>query len=323
VEKGKIVFRDEIEGIGWTQFPNLVMLDRRLTDTAKLLYANLRRFARQDGACFPGQERLAHDMNSSPRTIFRRLEELKEVGLITVQRRGRPMTNLYFIESLRDVYRVNKDKTLSDEAKAVCGLDGKPRPSQESREPAPEPPDVNPVAKAMADRVDPGGVIEAARAKTRASLEARTAKRLARGVRKEVFGEDVEAAVKAPKSVGVTVLERRWRKAFQDHFQASPVRWQAKDKKLLKGMMADSGAALVQKVLIYVVEQWDNGLKDRLGLHGYPNVGILSAWRATLFPEVESGVVKTRGTRAQEKLLEDEYREGAEDDGPAIGRGFG
>jgi hypothetical protein len=69
-------------------------------------YGNLLLYARQDGKCWPGQERLADDMRVSVRQIHTYNKELEAAGLIETEERplkdGINQTNVYTITGLLD-----------------------------------------------------------------------------------------------------------------------------------------------------------------------------------------------------------------------------
>lgn len=85
---------------GYTIVPNVVLLDRELSLVARGLYAMLVHYARQDESCYPGQERLALDLDVSERKLRSATRELEEKRLIRSYRRGRGDTNIYVILDL-------------------------------------------------------------------------------------------------------------------------------------------------------------------------------------------------------------------------------
>jgi hypothetical protein len=100
-------------------------------------YGNLLLYARQDGKCWPGQERLAKDIRASVRQVHRYNKELEAAGLIETEQRpledGINQTNVYTITGLLDTpcYQAStramdrtsmsdRDRTpVSDEVEAV------------------------------------------------------------------------------------------------------------------------------------------------------------------------------------------------------------
>src|SRR5919199_4237426 len=87
---------------GFTQVPRLILRARGLSNTAKLVYALLLDYAWQQGSCFPGQQQLAADLDTTERTIQRALTELRDYGLIAWQRRGLRQTHVSSILSRAD-----------------------------------------------------------------------------------------------------------------------------------------------------------------------------------------------------------------------------
>lgn len=83
---------------GYTLVPNFVLQTKIISGKAKLVYAMLLSYAwgNKDSA-FPGQDRLAKDCGSSPRTVWAAIKELEKNGFITVIRRGLGRTNVYIL----------------------------------------------------------------------------------------------------------------------------------------------------------------------------------------------------------------------------------
>ncbi len=78
--------------------------------------------ARQAGSCFPGQERLSQERGVTERSVRSHLKELTERSLITVERRGRSRTNLYWLEPLEEVYG-KKSSEIAHERKISSGAE--------------------------------------------------------------------------------------------------------------------------------------------------------------------------------------------------------
>jgi predicted transcriptional regulator len=79
---------------GFTQVLRLILRARGLSNTAKLVYALLLDYVWQQGSCYPGQQQLAADLDTTERTIQCVLIELRDYGLIARQRRScdKPMS---------------------------------------------------------------------------------------------------------------------------------------------------------------------------------------------------------------------------------------
>jgi hypothetical protein len=82
---------------GFTQVPNFILKDPKLSVGAKVAYAMFLSYAWNNDSCFPGQERLAEDMGMSRSCVTEFVSELEKSALITIQRRGLGKTNKYTI----------------------------------------------------------------------------------------------------------------------------------------------------------------------------------------------------------------------------------
>ena len=91
----EIVGADPITQRGFTQIPNVILTDKKLSVGAKLAYAMLLKYAWTDVTCFPGQQKLADDMGSGERSIRSYMKELEKSGFLEVKQRGLGRTNIY------------------------------------------------------------------------------------------------------------------------------------------------------------------------------------------------------------------------------------
>ena len=82
---------------GFTQVPNFILKDPKLSVGAKIAYAMFLSYAWHNDSCFPGQDRLAQDMGMSRSRVTEFVGELDRGGLITIERRGQGKTNIYTI----------------------------------------------------------------------------------------------------------------------------------------------------------------------------------------------------------------------------------
>ena len=82
---------------GWTGVPNFILESNEISVGAKLTYAMLLKYARELDECFPGQGRLAEDIGTTRQSVNAYIKELREAGLISVERRGQGRPNLYVI----------------------------------------------------------------------------------------------------------------------------------------------------------------------------------------------------------------------------------
>jgi len=82
---------------GFTQVPNFILEDSKLSAGAKVAYALFLSYAWHNDSCFPGQDRLAARMGISRSGVTAFVGELEKSGLISIQRRGLGKTNIYTI----------------------------------------------------------------------------------------------------------------------------------------------------------------------------------------------------------------------------------
>jgi DNA-binding transcriptional ArsR family regulator len=132
-----VIHRDETTQSGFTQIPNNILLDPRLTCQARLCYAILKSYAWQKDNSFPGQAKLAEQMGLTDRSVRVYLTELVECGLVTVERRGVKQTNIYYLEdTIKSEWKpasVNSDRkpTSGQERNYTSGQDRKPTSDKE------------------------------------------------------------------------------------------------------------------------------------------------------------------------------------------------
>src|SRR6476659_9235586 len=88
IQRHTIVVENEVLKRGFTQLPNYVLRDKKLSFGARLAYAVLLSYAWQQESCFPGQTRMAQDLGTTDRSIRTFLNELKERGYVTWKRQG-------------------------------------------------------------------------------------------------------------------------------------------------------------------------------------------------------------------------------------------
>ena len=83
---------------GFTQIPNFILNDPKLSLGAKVTYAKFLQYAWHNDHCFPGQDRLAGEIGMSRTRVNEFTKELERLGLIKITRRGQGKTNLYEIK---------------------------------------------------------------------------------------------------------------------------------------------------------------------------------------------------------------------------------
>jgi hypothetical protein len=88
---------DPVTQQGFTQLPNFILRDPKLSVGAKVVYAMFISYGWHNNFCFPGQEKLANDMGLTRPRVTQLIGELEAAGLITIQRRGQGKTNIYIV----------------------------------------------------------------------------------------------------------------------------------------------------------------------------------------------------------------------------------
>jgi hypothetical protein len=115
--KNTLIHEDPNLRHGFTQVPNIILTDNRLTHIDCRLYCLLLKYAWQDGQCFPGQERLSQDLNCKPITIKRSIKHLEWLKFIRIKRLGQGKSNIYYIRYLADAYPAIFDNTPKGDSK--------------------------------------------------------------------------------------------------------------------------------------------------------------------------------------------------------------
>lgn len=101
LEPDTLIIADQSLRLGFIQLPKLILYARNISRDAKLLYAVLLGYAWQAQRCFPGYQRLCHDMGASENAVRKYMRELEAVGLLHQRRRGQGRTNIYILTDLR------------------------------------------------------------------------------------------------------------------------------------------------------------------------------------------------------------------------------
>lgn len=90
---------------GFTPVPNYFLKNPKISVGAKLTFAMLLQYAREEDECFPGQERLGQDMGVTDRSVRTWLNELKAAGLVTSKQRGQGRSNVYTLHIVKPFQR--------------------------------------------------------------------------------------------------------------------------------------------------------------------------------------------------------------------------
>ena len=96
---------DPLSSGGFTQVPNFLLKDPKISANAKVVYSMLLSYAWNNDRVFPGQERMAKDIGTSQPTIARAVKELEDNGWLEILRRGQGKTNVYILK-----YRIIEKK---------------------------------------------------------------------------------------------------------------------------------------------------------------------------------------------------------------------
>jgi Helix-turn-helix domain len=96
-ENIRINSSDPVARHGFTQVPNFILKNPMISVGAKMTYALFLSYAWHNNLCFPGQDRMAADLGLTQPRVAQFIAELKEAGLIEIERRGLGKTNIYTI----------------------------------------------------------------------------------------------------------------------------------------------------------------------------------------------------------------------------------
>lgn len=316
MEQDHVMFKSEIRASGFVQLAVPIMRDSRLSDGAKMTYCSLRWYARGDrNTCFPGQDRLAKDRNISRQTLNSHLQQLIDVGLISIQKRGFGYTNLYILADEHEVYgeRGNWNK-YSEKARKACRLDENGQPEK------PEKPVQKP--KIVADDKDKH--VQVVCAISDGARKAQEGKEKLKKKQEQKVKENIQQAGQQKSTTKASLtkispkLEIHWVNGFR-HIMGVPVveKWNLKDKKFIREMTATYGEARVASAINYLFYNWDD-IAKRLRIKEVPSVSIMFRIRKTLFVEAETGIVVGSKSK-QAKMNEDEYDAEAASKAPKVG----
>lgn len=100
--KPQLRFTALVERKGFTIAPNVILTTDKLTPHEKTLYLLLRHYSRDDGECWPGQDRLADQVPCARPSLAPMLKKLASHGLIEIRRQGQGLPNLYRVPAITD-----------------------------------------------------------------------------------------------------------------------------------------------------------------------------------------------------------------------------
>ena len=96
---------DPVSAGGFTQVPNIILKDSKLSADAKVVYALMLSYAWHNNRVFPGQDRMAENLGTSRPTVTKAVAELVQEGWLETQRRGQGKTNIYILKYRVDAKR--------------------------------------------------------------------------------------------------------------------------------------------------------------------------------------------------------------------------
>ena len=97
VKNIEIASNDPLARHGFTQVPNFLFKNSGLSLGAIVIYSKFLSYAWHNDFCFPGQQRMADDLDMGIASINRFVKELEARSLISIERRGQGKTNIYTI----------------------------------------------------------------------------------------------------------------------------------------------------------------------------------------------------------------------------------
>lgn len=118
----------DIRSAGYGIVPKLVMRDRRLSISAKGLYAYLSSYAGSDNECYPTRKKICYDLNICSSVVSRCMKELTDTGYIRkdqVRCGGRFMNNIYRLNQAvtqpEDTINISSDAEYTANSFTVSG----------------------------------------------------------------------------------------------------------------------------------------------------------------------------------------------------------
>ncbi len=109
----RVIVENEMLRAGFAALPYMVLRDTRLSVGARLAYAVLLMYAWQEGSCFPGQQRMAHDLGVSARHLRRFLAELRDANYVSWRKTMPWGTNTYTLHDVRSKLKAKRTKASS------------------------------------------------------------------------------------------------------------------------------------------------------------------------------------------------------------------
>ena len=113
-------------GVPFTQIPNALILDARITSVQRLVYVYLMYRANSTGQCFPAMRTIAHELVMSKTTVSASITALEKHGWLEVSRDGkqtegnrRPVNQYLVHGTLPDSYTKSYDEMVARREKSL------------------------------------------------------------------------------------------------------------------------------------------------------------------------------------------------------------
>lgn len=293
--------RDEIGQAPFVMLNDWVLWDKGISDGARATYCALIRFARQDGVCFPGQSRLAAGRGLTERALRDQLKELEARGLISIERRGKGLTNRYWIEPLQTVYGSEENQWKpSEAAKQQCWS---PIGSRAEAAPSSNGDWAERQKAAIEKNLSAGAaLLQQATAQSKEAAD----ERMVALERKRSQRVKQKMAKREPSTK--TKLRRVWDAAFEGAFPGRTCpKWETADHVCITKLVEAYGIETTMTAMELLCSQWEARYQVIFKATGNPNLRILWGFRDTIFPEVETG---KRLDPKSRRLRDDEYQPG-------------
>jgi biotin operon repressor len=322
--------------LGFIQLPTLVLYDRRLNPSQKLLYSVLLRYAGRNDHCWPGVDTVARSLGLTKRSIQEQIVKLEEVGLITREvRHGK--SSVYWIEGVDEVYA--SEKMLNDKSIQSLRDAGENRlvdtilKRREGEDPGEDSDDSVVSDMPVEDEGEKEeGVVELPHFEKmfakKKELEGKSlGARNRRSERHKIMAQDPHRKVvkiNNPKDREEYILtasdvEEEWRISVQEKWPgivALAVPWTVANRSIAKNLIKLYDAENVIKLIWKVIKEWES-YQERFALDGYPTMKLVAGFAETWFAELEGGEKPSRRRRTQ-VLSEGEYDGTAGTDGGGL-----
>jgi DNA-binding MarR family transcriptional regulator len=105
--------QDPVVADGFTQVQNFILRNDALTVGEKITFAMFLSYAWHNEHCFPGQEKLAHDIGITRQSVNTFIKGLEKKGFLTIKRRGLGKTNIYTLRYHVKRYKSHQQRAAS------------------------------------------------------------------------------------------------------------------------------------------------------------------------------------------------------------------